>query len=176
MNSEFSRRVEVDQIGPTPEQCLIEADEAQRAAIARRLDLVALERFAADLTVERAGAGRLRLSGRISAKVVQTCVVSLQPMTTEIAESFTVLYASPLVSGAPGDVSVGLEEEEAPEPLEGGTVDIGEAATQQLALSLDPYPRKPDAVPPAFAGDKEGASESGQGGPFAVLATLKKRG
>ena len=55
-----------------------------------------------------------------------------------------------------------------PEPLIGGTVDLGALATEFLILGLDPYPRKPGATfqPPGNASSDEG--------PFAALGKLKK--
>ena len=61
--------------------------------------------------------------------------------------------------------------DESPEPLVGGVIDIGEAVTQQLVLALDPYPRKPGAVPPA---PMEGDTGLPENGPFAALSALKK--
>ncbi len=66
------------------------------------------------------------------------------------------------------------EDDEWPEPIVEGRIDIGEAVAQQLALALDPYPRKPgisleDVIGNAAAGDDRPAS------PFAVLAGLVDR-
>ena len=44
----------------------------------------------------------------------------------------------------------------------------GEAAAEQLALALDPYPRSPDAVLPDVPDDPEAQ-------PFAALAPLQRR-
>lgn len=61
-----------------------------------------------------------------------------------------------------------LSAADAPEPLIGGGVDLGEIATEFLILGLDPYPRKPDAIfQLAPAGDDSA-------NPFAALAALKK--
>jgi hypothetical protein len=53
-------------------------------------------------------------------------------------------------------------------------LDLGEAVTQQLALSLDPYPRAPGAALPedlTGPGEAQAPPES----PFAALKTLKER-
>ncbi len=168
---ELSRIVKVDGLGPVPERFEVEANAEERAAVAGRLGLRALDRFSAQVVVERLEPGKLRLSGRIQARAVQICVVSLEPVAAEIAEPFAILYAAE-ESAAPGDeILVEIEEDESPEPLVGGVIDIGEAVTQQLALALDPYPRKPGAIVPGAAA---GEADSAARGPFAALASLKK--
>jgi len=59
---------------------------------------------------------------------------------------------------------------DAPEPLIGGSIDLGAIASEFLMLAIDPYPRKSGVVfePPA--------KETDTGGPFAALAALKKKG
>ncbi len=62
------------------------------------------------------------------------------------------------------------EEDDPDEPdqlvYDGVAVDLGEATVEQLALALDPYPRKPDAVLPVLDTDESG-------GGFAALAKLR---
>ena len=60
-------------------------------------------------------------------------------------------------------------DEDAPDVIEDGRIDLGQYAVEQLALSLDPFPRKPDAefVQP---------EEPGELSPFAVLKTVRDRG
>ena len=59
---------------------------------------------------------------------------------------------------------------DAPEPLVGGSIDLGAIASEFLMLAIDPYPRKAGVVfePPAKDADTDG--------PFAALAALKKKG
>ena len=102
---------------------------------------------------------------------MQTCVVSLEPVVADITEPFVIHYAAGQPAEGDEEVLVALEEDESPEPLVGGAIDVGEAVTQQLVLALDPYPRKPGAVVPAAAAPPTQPAENG---PFAALAALKK--
>ena len=45
------------------------------------------------------------------------------------------------------------------EPFDGSAIDIGEAAAQQLALALDPYPRAAGA---SLAGSADAADPAGE--------------
>jgi hypothetical protein len=148
------------------------ADVETRADIARMARLRDLQRLEADFDVARQSGGGLRVLGRVSASVGQTCVVSLEPLVNEVEEDVDLLFMPPSaaeVAGAEtekGGSPDGKWNE--PEPLIGGVVDLGAIATEFLVLGLDPYPRKPDAVfePPQDL--------KPDGGPFAALASWPK--
>ena len=145
------------------------ADAPTRAVVARIAGLRDLPRLEANFEVTRYGAGGLRVAGRVSATVGQTCVVTLEPLTDEIDEEVAVAFA-PQVDRQAGETGSAKEAMDETEPLIDGTIDLGVLATEFLILGLDPYPRKPDAVfqPPQDATTEEG--------PFAALAALKKDG
>jgi uncharacterized metal-binding protein YceD (DUF177 family) len=144
------------------------ADSKTRTAVAEHAGLVALPRLVASFDVAPHGRGGLRVIGRVSATVGQTCVVTLEPLENEIEEAIDLVFmpadALPLVGGAEVEMPP-----DAPEALIGGAVDLGEIATEFLVLGLDPYPRKPDA---AFQSPTVGEDSAH---PFAALASLKKR-
>ncbi len=138
---EFSRRIELARLGAHEAAYPISAEAAEREALARRFDLLSLDRLEAEIHLRRAGGGMVRLSGRLGADVVQACVISLEPVASAIEQDFAMLYGP----AQPGkSVMVDLETEVA-EPFDGDAIDIGEAVAQQLALALDPYPRAPGA-------------------------------
>ena len=145
------------------------ADADTRAAVARVAGLRDLPRLEAEFDVMRHGQGGLRVAGRVSATVGQSCVVMLEPLVNEVAEDIDLLFL-PQSAAAKGDEEAGAREPNAneTEPLIGGAVDLGALATEFLILGLDPYPRKPGAIfqPPADLKPDEG--------PFAALAALKK--
>jgi hypothetical protein len=147
------------------------ADEGVRAAVAKLAGLRALPRFEAEFDVSLRGRNGLRVEGRVSATVGQTCVVTLEPIENVIEEPIDLVFAPDVAtalsadqdgeSGAPSAV-------DAPEPLVGGGVDLGAIAVEFLLLGIDPYPRKPGAVFEATATGDASAN------PFAALAALKK--
>ena len=59
------------------------------------------------------------------------------------------------------------------DPAVDGKIDLGEVLTEQLALSLEPYPRAPGASFAAINPGDEGEPPPATG-PFAALAKLKK--
>lgn len=128
------------------------AEEAQ--ALCQRLNLVTLDGLSAQMKIERLSGGMVvHVKGRLTAHVVQSCVVSLEPVETDIDETFegwfanqdnTVILAKARRArqNADGEAPI-LEEKDDPEPIVNGHIDLGELATQYLSLALDPYPRAP---------------------------------
>jgi hypothetical protein len=147
------------------------ADASVRAAVARVVGLRDLTSFEANFDVTRRGAGGLHVAGLVSATVGQNCVVTLEPLVSEVHEAINLEFvpqrASARLNGEtetqPRDVKWND-----PEPLIGGIVDLGALATEFLILGLDPYPRKPGAV---FEPPQDSRRDDG---PFAALAKVTK--
>jgi uncharacterized metal-binding protein YceD (DUF177 family) len=166
---EFSRPVRLDEIPARGLEIEIEAGPAERVALARRFGLQAIDRLAARVRLERVPGGRLvRLAADLEAEVIQTCVVTLDPVPSRVAAPFEVLY-DPAAAPQPREVVVEGSETDI-EPLEGDAIDVGEAVAEELALSLDPYPRAPGVA-------VEGGETPGEGAhrPFEILARFKAK-
>lgn len=141
-------------------------DAAARADIARTMDLAALDAFEAELTVAPVEGG-WRLSGRIAADAVQTCGLTLEPLPVRIDRGFSLILAE-AVDRDEAEILVDPEGDDPPDVVEGGRIELMRYALEQLALSLDPFPRKPGAV---FTPPESPAEAS----PFAVLERLRPR-
>ncbi len=143
----------------------LEANESVRRALAELCGVNGLPKIHVSFDLARKGAG-VRVTGRVSAQVVQTCVVTLEPLTNTVDEAFDLVF----LPGAAESASENRSEsgEEQPEPLVHGQVDLGAIATEFLMLGIDPYPRKPGAI---FVTPK---SDDQSVHPFAALAALKK--
>ncbi|HVO03474.1 MAG TPA: YceD family protein [Candidatus Cybelea sp.] len=149
-SQEFSRFVEADSVGHHRMERRIAANPEERTALARRFGLVSLDRLEASFSLRRAGSGVIHVTGTLEADVVQSCVVTLEPVPAKIAESFAADFAAD--SGGMADPDLDFEEADPPEPIRNGHIDLGELAAGQLALALDPYPRAPGAaIPPEYS-------------------------
>jgi hypothetical protein len=160
----WSVPVAIHEIPETGRRFDLVADEATRAEIAAVAGLRALACLQAAFDVTRHGRDGLRVVGTVSARIGQTCVVTLEPIEAEVEEPIDLLFA-------PRDETADQDSElppDAPEPLIGGTVDLGALAVEFLVLAIDPYPRKPGAIFQAPPTGDDGAH------PFAALAALKK--
>jgi hypothetical protein len=169
--SAWSVPVSVDAIPDTGLHLEIEAPAEARRDIAARAGLRDLPRLTAAFDLVRHGA-RVQLSGQVQATVGQTCVVSLEPVESEVEEAVDLVFAPPPAAPVegPAETARGKDkaDEEPPEPLIGGALDLGAVATEFLVLGIDPYPRKPGVE---FALPKV-ADDTAH--PFAALAALQK--
>ena len=173
MTPEFSRPLAAESIGAQGLQRRIEASPAEREKLARRFDLLALDRLEATLMLQREKGEVIRLEGRFIADVVQSCVVTLAPVPAHLEADFETRYSASVADSAEEELDpLG---EDAPEAIVGGEIDLGEAVAQQLAIALDPYPRAPGASLPAGQ-DTKALEEGAAPNPFAALAELKKKG
>lgn len=160
----FSEPVRINEIGAGIERRLV-PDEAAQTRIVKALDLASLTTFEADLKIAPAHVG-WTLSGRIRATLEQVCGITLEPLPVQVDERFSV----DLVEAAEpetDEIEVTLDDN-APDVIEDGRIDLGQYAVEQLALALDPFPRKPGAE---FVQPEEPAEIS----PFAVLKAFKAR-
>jgi uncharacterized metal-binding protein YceD (DUF177 family) len=154
------------------------ADAQVRAGLAVLAGVREVPRLEAAIDLMRQGGG-LRATGRVTATVVQDCVVTLDPLENSVDEPVDIVFAPPIAAPA-ADIDVDDDEEgrtrdhadgdEPPEPMIDGVADLGAVLADFLLLGIDRYPRKPGAVfaPPIESGTPDN--------PFAVLAQLKKPG
>ena len=153
----------------------IEADAATRAGMAEIAGLrdVCSARASFDLSLQ--SGGRVHVAGHLTARIGQTCVVTLDPIENDIDEEIDLIFAPveqiPQIADELGDEEIEIGEGEVPdppEPIVNGIIDLGRLATDVLFLAIDPYPRKEGAVfePQVTAADPEDH-------PFAALKALK---
>ena len=170
--NEFSRLIEVGGVPPRERAFSIKADQAERDALAHRLGLVALPALSARLRLKWvAGGTLLRLKGTLVADVVQECVVTLEAVSAHIVEEFERSYGSATLPMSE-EVVLDLDGPDPPDPIENGSIDIGEAVAEQLALALDPFPRAAGAI---FDQVEIAPEPLARPSPFAALAALKKK-
>ena len=137
-----------------------EADPAERSAMAEIAGLREIISASASFDLVLKSGGRVHLTGRVVARIGQTCVVTLDPIENEIDEPVDLIFAPPEMIPDLSDLVDEAAESDAeipdpPEPIINGVIDLGRVATDALFLAVDPYPRKPGAIlePPAEAQD-----------------------
>jgi uncharacterized metal-binding protein YceD (DUF177 family) len=162
MIPELHRPLAIARVGPAGLDVTVEASAAECLALARRMGLPAVLALTCRFRLERDTAETLLAHGHLVARVAQTCVVSAEDFTSTIEERFTVRCVP---AGHESDDADPMALDEI--PYADGTLNLGEAAAEQLALALDPYPRAPDAVLPNLPEDSEKP-------PFATLRALRR--
>jgi len=168
---EFSRLVRLDSLGAQPRVIPVEADDAERGALATRFDLVTLDRLEASTECTRDG-DSVDVVGQLSADLVQSCVASGEPVAARIEEIFRLRFVP-----APSLESEAEEVELSESDCDiigytGRAIDLGEAVAETLGLALDPFPRNPAAEEALRAA---GVLSEEDAGPFAALKGLKEK-
>ncbi len=167
---EFSRPRRLEMIGEAETSVAVEADAAERSALAARFAIRSVDRLTANFMLCRDPIGILA-TGHLSAAVTQSCSVTGAPVQATIDEDFAIRFCP-----EPGDNPIDeieLATEDCDTVFYSGTsIDLGEAAAETLALAIDPFPRSPAAgdVSRQIVSENQDAT-----GPFAALASLKDK-
>jgi uncharacterized metal-binding protein YceD (DUF177 family) len=160
MTTELFRPISLAAIGQTGSTIVVRATQEECVAVASRMGLSAVQSLECVFRLNVEGDGvSIYAQGRLNAGVTRTCVVSAEEFETPVEEVFEVRF-----------VPAGSEREDDPDPdlpdeipYVNNTIDLGEAAAEQLGLALDPYPRM-DGAEALEIEDDEAAS------PFSILA------
>jgi uncharacterized metal-binding protein YceD (DUF177 family) len=195
---ELSRLVIADKISMAGVTEKIVATRQECQALARRFDLLALDRLEATIRLYRVKGAMMKIEGRFEAEATQSCVVTLEPVPIRLAEDFSALFApeSMIPQEEPDEDGYVYADafflEDFPEPMDAGRIDLGELVAQNLSLALPAYPRKADIgfferledvdTADAQAMDDDASpertppqpEEEAQPHPFAALARLRK--
>lgn len=170
--------VRVEDIKQRGSHLQLRAQDSQLAAIAAFLGLASVEALEARYIATRNG-DKVQLTGTISAKLHQTCIVTLEPFPISVEAQVRLDFAPEEEPRAAArraeadeqgriDIEVHLNEDDPPEPILDGTIELGAVTLEFLALELDPYPRKPGV------NFEAGPADAGPESPFAALAKLKR--
>lgn len=143
MTPEFSRPERLDTIGEGDRVVVIEANGDERRALAERFAIPAIDRLTARFTVRRDSAGVV-VRGHVAGAAVQACSVTDEPIDIAIDEPVALRFVETLEDA--GDEIELSDDALDTVAIEGGTIDLGEAAAETFALALDPFPRGPGAA------------------------------
>lgn len=164
------RPLKLSELAHGPVSRRLAADEPARTRIARELGLDGLDRLEAVLETSLWLDGA-RVRGRLDATVRQTCGVTLERLESDLACAFEFRLlpaGSPNAPAAPEEPVLDPDADDPPDLFEGDSIDLGALVIEQLALEIDPFPRKPGAV-------FDPGPEEQPASPFAVLKDLKPR-
>jgi uncharacterized metal-binding protein YceD (DUF177 family) len=153
----------------------LEASAAERQAMAGLAGVRDILSAQATFDVVPKSGGRIQVTGHVRARVGQTCVVTLEPIESEIDEEVDLIFAPEAEVRRLADlIEEGQDGQEPaevadpPEAIVNGIIDLGRIATDALFLAIDPYPRKPGVVFEA-----EVTALDPEDHPFAALKALQ---
>ncbi len=125
-----------------PTQFDLSPSADDRAAIARALDIVTIKKLRFTGQIAPLGRNDWELTAQMGATVVQSCVVTLDPVTTRLDESIVRRYLANF--DEPSEEEVEMTADENAEDLP-ATLDLIHVLTESLSLALPPYPRQDGA-------------------------------
>lgn len=169
VQNELTRPVAVADIGNAGRDVAMVASDAELQRIAERLGQPSVRHLSAAVAVRRRRDGLIAATGTGEAEVEHHCVVTLERFVRPYHFDIAGLY-DPSPQPAPADMEIDVDPlaEDPPEAAIDGRIDLGELVLQELAVSLDPFPRAPGS---AF--DAASDPALADGGPFAALRRLR---
>lgn len=182
-NYPYSHPVNAGKVVDKDLALVIEPNAAERQAIAGSYDIDAIEALKADLVLKPYRKAGIRAVGTIEISMVRTCVVSLEPFDTvlklDVDRTFEPHSSRPRKVrdlNEDGEIEIDLESLDPPDVILDGVLDLGGMICEEIALSLDPFPRKPGVEFEAGSdeeADQVDAEEDEKPSPFAALKALK---
>lgn len=179
----YSCKVNTNRVVDKDETITVAPDAAGLDAIAAAYDLVSMRDLQARFTLKPYRKAGVRVVGPVRASITQTCVVTLEPFDSDLALDVDRTFEP--ASSRPrkirdlnddGEIEIDLETLDPPDLVVDGVLDLGAVICEELALSLDPFPRKPGVEFQGGGAEVEPEQETDkEPSPFAALEALKSR-
>lgn len=177
----FAYPVKPSRVVDKDETVVVRPETDDLKSIAAAYDLVGIGALEARFTLRPFRKKGIRVVGPINATVTQTCVVSLEPFESDLTlhvdrtfEPHSGRSRRITDLNEEGEIEIDLESLDPPDVIADGVLDLGAVICEELALSLDPFPRRPGVE---FHGEPEGQDPERETGrkpsPFAALKALK---
>lgn len=175
----FSHSVQADRLGDGQKKVEVTPSVDECAQIAKAYDIAGIANLKAEITLKPWRKAGVRVVGKLTGNLTQTCVVTLEEFDQKLDDTFDRAFEA--VSSRPkkakdvnddGEIEIELESVDPPDVMIDGVIDLGAVMCEQLALNLDAFPKKPGAELPKIADDSDAEDEKAPS-PFAELAKLK---
>jgi uncharacterized metal-binding protein YceD (DUF177 family) len=147
----------------------IAATPEQRDRLAEWAEVQSIDKFEAQVTLKRRSPTRFEYQADLTADIVQSCVVTLEPVPAHLALQIArSLHLTRFPRGSDiGSHELAPASDEGSEELEDAHYDIAAPLQEEFSLAVEAYPRAPGVV---FEASLEGNQPES---PFAVLKSLK---
>ena len=172
MQNLFSFPLIIDELTPAEKKYHLKASAGELAYIAEILKVPGVKNFEAEISVKPDKKNhRIDVWGKVKAEIEQTSVISLENFVKTYEPEFAIFYDTELSEKDLRGMEFELDDE-VPDIIVGGKIDLAEIAMEQAALALDDFPRKEGET---FQFKSEFDEETTMAAnPFASLAKLKK--
>jgi uncharacterized metal-binding protein YceD (DUF177 family) len=178
----YSFKVNASKVVDKDLAMIVDPAATELKAIAEFYDINSVESLKADFILKPYRKAGLRVVGPLRVAMTRTCVVSLEPFESvlklDVDRTFEPRSSRPRKIkdlNEDGEIEIDLETLDPPDVILDGVLDLGAVICEELALSLDPFPRKPGIE---FESSDEEVAEAAEEAetkpsPFAALQALK---
>ena len=184
---EWSHFIESNDIGEKVISIDISPSHSDLAALCKRLNLHAINSFKATIKLQRNNINKvIHVHGTVHADILQKCIITTDSVQETVVEKFDAWFVDPnsavsfvkakreRMSRKEKNEQPVMEENEDPENIIDGRIDLGELVVQYMSLSLNPYPRLDGVKHEADDTNELGeAPEGTYDNPFAALKDWK---
>lgn len=143
----FSRPFAVSELRDNRHEIVVTANPSECEALARLNSLAQVAHLEAAFRIAKQGRHGLTVKGELQARVSPICVVSLEPFEIEMREEIDARFEPPPRAGRHASheepAFASLAEDDPPDAIIDGKIDLGALAAEYFTLGLDPYPRRP---------------------------------
>ena len=161
----ITSEISVDTLRPDSDNFFkLSIDRADLIALNERFGWISVDHLASELCVRGVTRDCWDVTGYITGRIVQHCIITGAPVPENIDFAIEERYVR--TADQTDQIEVGLT---GVEPIKNGAIDIGELAVQSLCLAATAWPRLDDAQ------DCYSVGEQKLDHPFAKLAVLKRR-
>lgn len=172
MQKKFSYPLKIDELNQNQYKFEINADQDELADIAAILKVEKAKQFMAEIYIKRNVKEHiLKVWGTVKAQLLLKSVISLENFLQEYDVPFTLTYDTIATYQDIKEMEAGINDE-VPDIIENGEINLADIALEQIALNMDDYPRAKGEVFDfnQYVVQEEISKEN----PFAVLQKLKK--
>lgn len=172
MQKDFSYPLKIEDLNQQEQHYHLSADSKQCNILAEILQVEGVNKFTADIYLKlKLKEHRLDVWGKVEAELVLKSVISLENFVKRYENSFDYYYDTQATYKDIRELEAGINDE-IPDIIENGTIDLGNIAIEQLALVMEDYPRQEGEE---FMFESEFDEETNrENNPFKILEKLKK--
>ncbi len=170
MQKDFSYPLKIEDINQGEQTYKLRANKAQLETLREILQIPAVNYFEADIKLTfQKKKGILDVSGEVRAGLTLISVISLDEFEKEYKSNFNLTYDTNATYEQIREMDEDIEDD-IPDIVIDGKIDLGDIAIEQLALVMEDHPRKDGEEFTSVIEDDSPVREN----PFAVLSKLKK--
>lgn len=172
MQNLFSYPIIVDELSASEKKYTLDANNQDLEYLKEVLKVEAVKQFHAEIYLKlNKKEHRLDVSGLVDAELELKSVISLENFNKHYNPEFSLVYDTKATMKDIKELDIDLEEDE-PDIIIDGQIDLGQIAVEQVALVMEDNPRKDGEV---FVFQSEFDEEDTQKlNPFSVLKNIKK--